>query len=233
MKRSWQGALGEILLIFVGISLALVFENWNEDRRTRSQERAFVGQILDDLRRTRDELTRDDFPALRVQALAHDDIVTSVYGAGPIDTDSLTRSFTRLIAHGSVLYPQTAAYESLKSTGVDLIEDDSLRMAITGFFELGLERVATAEAALWRSHDQFLEPYVIEHFEAADSIGTAPAGRRRSVTPRDLEGLRRDPTFLLILYRIEADRRRVIEVYGGAERGLDRLIERLEMEVGR
>jgi len=38
MRRSWRGALGEIALIFLGITLALFFENWNEERKERAQE---------------------------------------------------------------------------------------------------------------------------------------------------------------------------------------------------
>ena len=59
MKRSWRGALQEVVLIFVGITLALLFENWNQERQERSQEGELIAQILEDLRETRVDLATD------------------------------------------------------------------------------------------------------------------------------------------------------------------------------
>ena len=34
-KINWQYAIGEVILIFVGITLAIAFNNWNEERKAR------------------------------------------------------------------------------------------------------------------------------------------------------------------------------------------------------
>ncbi len=147
--------------------------------------------------------------------------------AGPADPDSIARHFEVILANGSRFYPQTAAYQSLRSVGVDLIADDSVRVAITDYFEGMLDRVATAEVALWESYDRFLMPYVFERARAA----AAPASSSRpggGPLPRAVDGMMRDPSFPLIMQRIEGSRRRLLTQYGRTETQLDQLIGRLE-----
>ena len=44
-------AVGEILLVMVGILLALQVNNWNEWRKDRIKEKEYLREILEDLKR--------------------------------------------------------------------------------------------------------------------------------------------------------------------------------------
>ena len=44
---------------------------------------------------------------------------------------------------------QGSTYESIKSLGIDLIEDDVLRTEITNFYELTLDRISEAERRVY------------------------------------------------------------------------------------
>ena len=46
---NWKYAIGEVVLIFFGITLAVAFDNWNEERKDASQERAYLERFLVDL----------------------------------------------------------------------------------------------------------------------------------------------------------------------------------------
>ncbi|NVJ45952.1 MAG: hypothetical protein HWE07_02460, partial [Cytophagia bacterium] len=39
-KLNWKYAMGEVALIFIGISLAIAFQNWNEDRKQNIESKA-------------------------------------------------------------------------------------------------------------------------------------------------------------------------------------------------
>jgi len=163
--------------------------------------------------------------------LAREAIIEDLYGRGMADPDSIARNFGELLGHRSRFYPQTAAYQSLGIVGVDLIVDESVRVATTRFFEPTLDRVAIAEDALWESHDQFLEPDVIEH------VQPAAGPRSESRPPRgaylhDLDALIEDASVRLIMDRIEADRGRLPDQYERAEDQLDALIDRLDAVLG-
>ncbi|MBO3700252.1 DUF6090 family protein [Roseivirga sp. E12] len=48
-KLNWKYALGEVFLIFIGISLAIGFQNWNEGRKISKQKVLILKQIRADL----------------------------------------------------------------------------------------------------------------------------------------------------------------------------------------
>jgi len=238
MRRSWREAFTEIALIFLGITLALFFENWNEDRQARAQEHELLFQILNDLRETRQDLTVSDvnriglpggdLPNLEAAQDAHFRIMEGLNCTDSVAPEAWAQDFAILMRGESRLYPQTAGYQSLKTIGVDLITDDSLRVAITHFFELTLSRVAIGEDRYWQAQDMLLSPYVFAHFRGripADSIG--------EVYPLDLSALCGDPSFQLMMDRIGEKRRLALIQYRRAEGELDSLIGRLENAVSR
>ena len=60
--------------------------------------------------------------------------------------------------------PKVSTFESIKSLGLDLIDDDLLRTEITDFYELSLIRISTAEARFNDFSKQECLPYVSENF---------------------------------------------------------------------
>ena len=50
-SRYVRYAVGEVLLIMVGILLALQVQNWNEGRKNKSLEKHYLGRIVEDLKR--------------------------------------------------------------------------------------------------------------------------------------------------------------------------------------
>jgi hypothetical protein len=238
VRRSWRQALREVALIFVGITLALLFENWNQERQARVQEHELLAQILSDLRATQHDLTRGDLlngiprgdlPSLEAAHESHRRIMEELNRTGVVEQEVWAQDFAVLMRGGSRLYPQTAGYQSLKTIGVDLISDDSLRVAVTRFFELTMGRVAQGEDTLWEAQDDFLAPYVFAHFRGRVPVDSAGLG---AVVPLDPSLLRGDPSFPLVMDRIDLDRARALNQYRTAERELDSLIRRLEELVG-
>jgi len=51
-------AIGEIMLVVIGILIALQVNNWNEERKTQRSETQFIENITSDLKRDRDELRK-------------------------------------------------------------------------------------------------------------------------------------------------------------------------------
>lgn len=48
-KLNWKYALGELVLIFLGISLAITFQNWNDERKAEAEKVEFFKKIRSDL----------------------------------------------------------------------------------------------------------------------------------------------------------------------------------------
>ncbi|MEX0290220.1 MAG: hypothetical protein AB3N14_14020 [Flavobacteriaceae bacterium] len=57
-KINWKYIIGEVLLIFVGISLAIWFNNWNTERKTNSDKAIAIAKIEGEIHNNLEELKR-------------------------------------------------------------------------------------------------------------------------------------------------------------------------------
>jgi len=62
--RYLRYALGEILLVVIGILIALQINNWNEERLERKLEREYLASMLNDLREDRQGIANAMPPSL-------------------------------------------------------------------------------------------------------------------------------------------------------------------------
>jgi hypothetical protein len=124
-------AIGEIVLVMIGILLALQVNNWNEDRKSLKFEK----RILIDLHNT----IIDDYASLersiRENELSKNscEIILSHFNDNIPYNDSLAFHFEN--AHLRWKSSATiSAYERAKSYGLDFIKDDSTRILLTKIF---------------------------------------------------------------------------------------------------
>jgi Family of unknown function (DUF6090) len=125
-------ALGEIVLVVIGILIALSINNWNEDRKSRIFERETlknlkVGMELDLLD------IEGNIKGHR-RGLESQNIVINWFESDLPYTDSLCHHF----ASGNwftVFVSDKSSFETLKTIGVNLISSDSLRDKILYLYE--------------------------------------------------------------------------------------------------
>jgi len=125
-------AIGEIILVVIGILIALQINNWNEYRKERYVEIEILKELNENLNqdivnlKTRiSENTK--FITANKKVLGHLENRTTL-------TDSLKMYYALLGAY-STFRPITAGYENLKSKGVDVIQNKELRNAITTLYD--------------------------------------------------------------------------------------------------
>ncbi|EDP72033.1 hypothetical protein FBALC1_13067 [Flavobacteriales bacterium ALC-1] len=134
-------AIGEIILVVIGILIALQINNWNENRKERIKEKEYLTRLKEDLISDRNaiELNQDFYQDVFVAGslvLSHaegeDDISTSQW-------DILTSYF-----HASQIWPmlmQSSTYEELKSSGeLSFIQNVTLRNRLPFYHGNGLKR---------------------------------------------------------------------------------------------
>ena len=128
-------AIGEILLVVIGILIALQINNWNEWKRERNVERI----VLEDIR---DNIIRNN--QLIVSALQKFDqinqstnIVKAVIDTKSPYSDTLNVHFSQSIKHGGFLLRLNLdGYESLKNIGFGIIQNEKLKDQILSLFEV-------------------------------------------------------------------------------------------------
>lgn len=135
-------ALGEIVLVVIGILIALQINNWNEYQKERKSEQLLLAEI-------RDNLTYDltDFESniatLQNKSISSKMMLMALEQNIPYH-DSLGYYFSYLSA-----YPHFSSkrngYKLLQSKGLDLIMNTNLRNKITDLYEDRYEYLLTFE----------------------------------------------------------------------------------------
>ena len=125
-------AFGEIFLIFLGINLAIWFNNWNESSKLKLEELKVLKELKSGLTDDLDELVY--YIGLHEKAEISGKIILNHLDKNIQYHDSLDLHFGKAsLFSGS--FPKIGAYESLKSKGLGLISNDSLRLKITNLYE--------------------------------------------------------------------------------------------------
>lgn len=116
----------------IGILLALQINNWNENRIERKLETSILHEILVNLEKdvgnlnSKTELNEFFINNNKV-------ILNHLKNKTPI-TDSLRQYYASLYGRGN-FQPITVAYDNLKSNGINIIKNDSLRLAISELYD--------------------------------------------------------------------------------------------------
>ena len=120
-------AVGEIVLVVIGILIALQINNWNENRKSNKRETNLLIELKTNLLTNVNNLKSDIDKQENSAIILH--ILLDYLDHQKPYIDSLDYYFAEAdIAPDVVL--TSSAFETLKSTGLDLITKDSLRKEI-------------------------------------------------------------------------------------------------------
>lgn len=131
MGKYFKYAVGEILLVVVGILIALQINNWNDQRKDRIFEDEILQQIRVNLMKDKITLTEIQFNFKK--AITSSDKILDTYGSEQFK-DSL-RYWLGTIVQFDRFQPLTNAYEVAKSKGLDLIRNKQLRFLIGTYYD--------------------------------------------------------------------------------------------------
>lgn len=164
-------AIGEILLVMVGILLALQVNNWNEERKDFSRSREILLEIKENLEfntlRFREEIKEE-------QAVIHSiDIVLKNITEIKVYDDSLTFHLFN-VAYWPGSLKKTSGYETLKSQGVELIKSTKLRKAIIEIYEGTYPKIAEIVRISEDNAASTLVPIFSELFYTQSSVPNQP-----------------------------------------------------------
>ena len=154
MGKYFKYAIGEILLVVIGILLALQINNWNENRKAD----IFEKNILKELVATIDkdiEFFNGLEKRIKNKDSAIDNLLYARAGKRTFTEEKLQDDIFWAGA-GIIFSYNKGPYETLKSSGLDRIKTDSVRSKITNYYEVYLPR---GEVFIHSSRD-FYEPTI-------------------------------------------------------------------------
>jgi hypothetical protein len=227
IKAEWKRYLFEFLSIFIGVTIAFALNNWGEDRRDRKAETKILTEIKNGL-----ELDLED---LRTNVKGHEfGIEACNYFRKLIDNkpveDRPVKDFYFILLRDFISIQNKSGYESLKSRGLGLVRNDSLRFKIVSLYDFDYEIVEKLEESY--SENQFNDNYykeindLLSENMVFDSLGQLTAIEQ----PIDLTDQERK-RLLSYFWRMEVNRNYRLTYYRIVENNILELIEDLEKEI--
>lgn len=216
-------ALGEIILVVVGILIALQINGVNQDRQRAKMETVLLGQMKFELQEAYADIWRDA-GVLAMGDNAHETISRYIT-EDKAYVDSLCFHFYWLM-QDEYVYPTSASYTRIKEVGLDIIQNDSIRIYLQSLFEGYFPRLDKNNSFTPDISAAFNDYYLtafrpntdtqlrFSYPLADDTIGTRiyadvsyefprknqhGASSTVGYVPLDFEALKKDPQFLMLL----------------------------------
>lgn len=143
-------AIGEILLVVIGILIALQIDNWNESRKTVLKERNLLGELKSNLETNVKNLESDIDIQIKGASAIHFLLDHLDNQRSYIDTLDYLFEDADFVPNALLT---SSAFETLKSSGLEIIRSDVLRNGIINLFEVRypylMQETASLEDLIW------------------------------------------------------------------------------------
>jgi hypothetical protein len=182
-------AVGEIMLVVIGILIALQINNWNENKKLKRVEIGMLKEIKSSLEIDLEDLNAEQNYLRR--NFNSENIFIDWIESGDSFNDSISKHLYNIQMSIEFRY-QSAPYETLKQLGMNIIKNDSLRKQISLLYDLRYENytiVIEARRRLSNKLQDLEAPYFNEIGFMNNTV----------MKPIDIVGIRQDNVLLFTL----------------------------------
>ena len=127
-------AIGEIVLVVIGIMIALQLNNWNQKSQKKDLELINLTALKKNLT---DDLEIEINPGIKYyneSRQAKIDIFNNYQNSQGLSKDSVTNLYKTWLRRDWRFVFNSAAFENIKSIGIDVISNDSLRASVSSIY---------------------------------------------------------------------------------------------------
>ncbi|TXG36878.1 DUF6090 family protein [Seonamhaeicola maritimus] len=154
-------AVGEIVLVVIGILIALQINTWNQEKANQKLEVKILKELKRNLKKDLIEITSDIGVMDENQIRLGEVIKELKNNVNPSDEFYNNVAALKRVPHFD---PIKSAYEFLHSKGVDIISNDSLREIISNHYELNYPYYNKYENERLQFKIHQTNDYMLNHF---------------------------------------------------------------------
>ena len=190
-------AIGEIILVVIGILIALQINNWNEGQKNKALEKKMLENLVENLEQNCDRLKS------RIQSISFyrksGSVIISAIENKLINQDSLENFFHIALMNTSNIGLSETGYSVIKNNGFEIIRNQALKKEIMVFFE---ETQPHLQSNLkWGTIDMAdREKFIDENFIQM------PNEQGITYKPFDLESLLNNHYFIALVLKTDTQR---------------------------
>ena len=187
-------AIGEIILVVLGILIALYINEWNKTRLDFQFEKVILSGIQKDIKYEVNSLK--DWNEWTIERVSRISTLDSLlHGEMPVYHKSLDTLFGAVWGLHAGAMDNKAKYENLKARGLNTIQVDSIRDQIIYIYETVYPVFDSHIEIEWFQNENALLPYYLKHFSNLSF--------RQSATPIDFESVWKDVQYHnIVSYRL-------------------------------
>ncbi|BAO75316.1 hypothetical protein WPG_1086 [Winogradskyella sp. PG-2] len=181
-------AIGEIILVVIGILIALQINNWNENRKQSIREASVLEELKQGLESNRSILEKrklqfKEFQTKSKKLIEHLEAKRSYH-------DSLDQYF--YVPTGNYSFGISyATFENLKSQGLDIISNKDLRLNLVKLYEEDYWLLKDQETKVANAFTNTTLPFTRQHFKLLNGP---------TYKPNNYNNILENVEFLNILY---------------------------------
>lgn len=185
-------AIGEIVLVVIGILIALQINTWNQQRIENIFERKILNEILSDTDEDINQM-KIALKAINESNLAYKHIINA-FEKDLSYRDSMDVHFAYALRFWS-LSPNSTAFETAKTEGLYFIKNDSIRFNLSKVNTYWFEYVKVLESRWQDYNTAIVQPYTLKLFDYYNL---------NKMKPTNYEKLKKDDTYKGILKTLHA-----------------------------
>lgn len=180
-------AIGEIVLVVIGILIALQINNWNEDRKTRVVEIQMLKNIKSSLQADIENQIKPNLKQLELDLKNIADIKGFIASNNTYN-DSMNTKFNTLMYSKNIDFEITS-YKALENEGLQIIENARVKEGILRLYNISYPNLQYVIANFMNNLTNFFRPNMRGLFIFLDD------NRQRGYVPVDYSQLRADRDF--------------------------------------
>ncbi len=219
MGKYFKYAIGEIILVVIGILIALQINNWNENRKQAIKEHDVLEELKQGLQANKTilesrKLKFADYKSKNKRLIDHLEAKLAYH-------DSLDVYFFTPVANYSygVSY---ATFENLKSQGLDIVTNKALRLDIVKLYEETYWRLKDQETKIGNALTNASLPFTRKHFRLIEGPGYKPNNYNAILENKEFLNLLYESYYITLTY---------YEQSIGAIEATSKAIEKIENEL--
>lgn len=216
----------EFLSIFIAVTFAFALNNWNENRRDRHAESKILTEISNGLKKDIDDIL--------INKRGHEEGIKAckfwrdIIENREVNLDSITPKYFNL-TRDYISIQNISGYETLKSKGLELIKNDSLRASIISLYEYDYNTLRKFEEEY--NEMQFQENYFkeINNYLAPNFVFDEKGNMTKLNLPLNLSESEKK-ILLTYLWKIQVNRSFILYFYSDVENKVNQVLERIEKD---
>ena len=225
--ENWKKHGVEFLSVFIAVVSAFALNNWNENRRDDNSENKILIEISNGLEK--------DINDIKLNVIGHKSGISACnyfrksFVGKKIQTDSIMIHYFNL-TRDFISIQNLAGYETLKSKGLEIIKNDSLRVKIISLYEYDYNTLRKLEEEY--SEMQFQENYFQEiNEELAPNFKIDDNGNITGVDiPLKIQENKKNK-LLLYLWKIQTNRIFILQFYSEIEKKINQVRKDIKNEI--